>query len=489
MSFNKKKLAACLGLAMAASTIATSVNAIEVAADNVGKLLMGPIYVADAGNSTKITVTNPDNDRAVKARMAFRSGDYSDEYFDFIIYLSPGDVFRGEIYGAADGTVMFKSSDDSVRNLPGTNQVVQFSDTNPTDFAVPITAIRAGDSADRGHFEVLSVYSAEGTISYTGIAGSTDDKNVLGQVVIQRGMSKVELAKVFDDDLPDLTAANNCASGADSTCATLKETVETTARIYGEAEIAVGSSNRVFYPLTALTFSDENNNGIADCNSVIAGGYCEKVMGNPDFDVAVGNPLSIGVKLLPSGGDNIVNIERALAAASFGGAYESDNDTTTSIMVTFPTRYRHENTDVCINPGGTAVTTGFSGPFNSDRSVPYFVHQFDNSENLVGNCVPTSTTETNLISGDQDTTTNTTCPPKHIYPEVEVIPYDWTMQMDGVTAVGAGFESGKYLMDLNATTVAQGNSCAAQYAGVPAIVKTLKQATSTGTIIGILDTH
>jgi hypothetical protein len=493
MSFNKSKLAACLGVAMGVSALTANVSAIEVAANDSGRLLIAPIFLAHANEITRITVTNPDNDRAVKARLAFRSRGWSDEFLDFIIYLSPGDVFRGELYANADGVVRFRSADDSVRHLPGNKNEVVFSSQSPSDFAVPLDGLdhsSAGDTATSGHIEVLSVYAAGSKSS------NVADKQVVvdraGTTVgVFRGMSKLELAKIFDKPLDVLLPLNGCTT-ADESCAVLKQTVAGTANITGQIELVMGVDkaipNRSFHNMTALADSDENNNGTIECGLPIEPAYCESVIGNGSFDVLVGNELEIGKQLGAGGLDNIINIERALSARWSNGIYENNNDTSTMILTTFPTKYRHDGEDVCANPGFTTPVPTWSSPFRVDGGATYFVNQFNNREFIAGFCEPSVSVDSDLISGNNDTTISIDCPPVHFYSEVEVLAYDWTKQMDGTPNPFESFASGKYLMEFTPSLI--NTTCSNLvwgYDGYPVIVKTIKQVKSNGQIIGILD--
>lgn len=74
-----------------ASTVAT------VSANGVGSTLLVPYYSAQADNKTQINIINTDtvNGKAVKVR--FRSAANSDDVFDFQIFLSPGDLWSGEV--------------------------------------------------------------------------------------------------------------------------------------------------------------------------------------------------------------------------------------------------------------------------------------------------------------------------------------------------------------------------------------------------------
>ncbi len=97
--------------------------------DGIGQMLLVPYFTAQGNNKTLINITNTDtvNGKAVKVR--FRGAANSDDIYDFQVFLSPGDVFAGEVSkGAANKAVMttkdasctkpvIKSVDDAVDNL------------------------------------------------------------------------------------------------------------------------------------------------------------------------------------------------------------------------------------------------------------------------------------------------------------------------------------------------------------------------------------
>lgn len=108
----KKKLlavsvAATLGLVAGAASAVTSVSA-----NGVGHTNIIPYFSVQNGNATLISITNTDttNGKAVKVR--FRGAEWSDDIFDFQVFLSPGDVFTGAVT-AKDGLAQFATADKS----------------------------------------------------------------------------------------------------------------------------------------------------------------------------------------------------------------------------------------------------------------------------------------------------------------------------------------------------------------------------------------
>lgn len=117
----KKKLlavsvAATLGMFAGAASAATS-----VAVEGVGHTNVIPYFSTQNGNATLISITNTDqvNGKAVKVR--FRGAEWSDDIFDFQVFLSPGDVFTGAVTSVG-GLSKFATADKSCTLPTSVNQ-------------------------------------------------------------------------------------------------------------------------------------------------------------------------------------------------------------------------------------------------------------------------------------------------------------------------------------------------------------------------------
>jgi hypothetical protein len=91
----KKKLLAA-SVAAAFSVMAAPASAAwKVNPDGIGHINIIPYYSVQNGNDTHVSITNtdPENGKVVKVR--FRGAEWSDDAFDFTIFLSPGDVWTG----------------------------------------------------------------------------------------------------------------------------------------------------------------------------------------------------------------------------------------------------------------------------------------------------------------------------------------------------------------------------------------------------------
>ncbi len=355
-SLKKKLLSSAMALGLASGFTFSGANAVEVAADGTGQVLLGPLYVVAARHAetnevlvrgtTHIRIINPSSTHAVKARIAFRSKVNCTEVLDFILYLSPMDVWRGRLVNVDDQAYLM-SEDDSVRNLPWDDSFasVEGKAANVQLFDVNLAP---NDYNEMGLFEVIGAYSARGTV-----------KTPLGNVVVRQGMSKFELRKIFDTSMETLLdpSYNNCTVGATGDCV-IRTDDPATVQLRGEVSIDIGN-DKISYPMVAL---DQGGN-LADIN----GG---KVIANPHYDVEASLSINMGNKFGVDQSNTISDIEAALSANSFISANENNS----IVFVSFPTKYEH-----FLRPPIDA----WEFPFNSTGSVDYTLRLFDNEENEV----------------------------------------------------------------------------------------------------------
>ncbi|MCP4687603.1 MAG: hypothetical protein GY859_06095, partial [Desulfobacterales bacterium] len=116
-----KKLTSCAVLLMAVILFVAPAYAVDQdqhviqAPNGKGDVLIFPHYIALAGGwETKLIVVNTDTQRSIVAKVIIRSATYSQELRDFLIYLSPADVWTGRIYNHEVDGATIESGDDSV---------------------------------------------------------------------------------------------------------------------------------------------------------------------------------------------------------------------------------------------------------------------------------------------------------------------------------------------------------------------------------------
>lgn len=111
-----------------------------------------------------------------------------------------------------------------------------------------------------------------------------------------------------------------------------------------------------------------------------ASSVTDRVISNPYYDVAVRLSVDLGISFGVEGaafnGDNILQVENALASASYGAGYQNDDKGTSFTLVTFPTKYRHFKADPC----GSGVTANWTPPFTPQGTIGYNINQLDNQE-------------------------------------------------------------------------------------------------------------
>lgn len=111
-----------LTVAVAGSISIATLNAdtTTIAKDGMGDFLIAPLYIASKDICSSIKVFNTNETSSILAKVTFREHISSQEV-DFPIFLSPGDVWDGEVCETGS-TVILKSNDDS--NHPAIKDVL-----------------------------------------------------------------------------------------------------------------------------------------------------------------------------------------------------------------------------------------------------------------------------------------------------------------------------------------------------------------------------
>lgn len=88
---------------------------VSVAPNGKGDVLIVPLYMAANGWTTRIAVVNTSTTRSTVAKVVVRSYYFSEELLDFLIYLSPTDMWIGYMrYNSQTGNTEVYSEDSSV---------------------------------------------------------------------------------------------------------------------------------------------------------------------------------------------------------------------------------------------------------------------------------------------------------------------------------------------------------------------------------------
>jgi len=237
--FNKKVLAATMAVAITGGFVAES-SAMEVATNDVGQVLLGSGFFTENSFNTEIAVVNSRTDAGVLAKVVFRSHQKSVEILDFLIWLSPGDVWRGTVStDATSGLGHISSSDDSVRNSD--DSAWGSTDALEQDFfAHNVTS--TGDSTTFGHFEIIGAYAA-GAGTYTLTNGSS--------ITVTQGMTKDDLRTLFADEGLRAATTTQCTPSELNTANVWSATAPCSMEMFGEVRIENGTSRATYHP-TAL---------------------------------------------------------------------------------------------------------------------------------------------------------------------------------------------------------------------------------------------
>lgn len=187
MMFKKKVLAAALGALM----VSGSTFAVEVAPAGKGDLLIAPLFMTGGGWTTELKVVNTNTVDSAVAKVVFHAPGRSEEVLDFLIFLSPGDVWVGNVVTNADGSVGVSSSDDSsivtttgANNCPNATGTVGF-DPMQARFTVPVATgyidifetrmIRGLGNAPVAKSAILATYAAACNANQLIAVGDTDN--------------------------------------------------------------------------------------------------------------------------------------------------------------------------------------------------------------------------------------------------------------------------------------------------------------------------
>jgi len=340
----------------------STANAIELSPDDRGQLLIAPVYKAGEDQSTEIRIVNPSNTHAVKAMVSVRSSVNSLEILNFNLYLTPNDVWTGELRNSGLGLELFSEDDSILVGLNGgllsTSEAIEsgvFAEPgNGSVFSVFDERDR-GQQVELGHFEVLGVYSVSGRNIFPGMPKSTlfeiDNISYNNDTFLQKRVAKGGL---FDGYAPVNTALD-CAGNPvtdlanhtggllttldfESYCINTRRGVS----LFGEAVLKLSESTGAFrYDLLALRNSFRGD-----------------VIANPLYDSVTqqDTPLGVRMGMIDTRGiatDNIQAINAVFRHANFEGIYDSLEPTATNpyaseegeaeslLVVTFPFKYRH----------------------------------------------------------------------------------------------------------------------------------------------------
>lgn len=290
---------------------------VTVGQNYYGDVLLGQIYQTNWNFSTKIKVINTSiasrmtaganagRGDAIVAKVVFRSAACSAEVLDFLIYLTPSDMWECEIRMNAQGQPEVYSTDDSVLantqfDWDGTAACNPFkgnwaSEQNP--LVRTLTGAPAGDTNTFGHIEII------GLAAYTATAPLSKDTLAMAYGGIA-GVPQVPLQRLADCDF-NFDEANKIARDVPNV-------------LTGTVSLEDNNSNATIN-LTAL--NDWENNCIL-----------------PQAGISI---VGAETTLAQSAFNRVVEIEAALAKTEYSIPFDySDNGDLNVILInTLPTHY------------------------------------------------------------------------------------------------------------------------------------------------------
>ncbi|MDG4596943.1 MAG: hypothetical protein P9F75_14860 [Candidatus Contendobacter sp.] len=101
-----KKLALAAAVALGGVGLIQSAQAVQVAQDGLGQVLIFPYYTVRGGWQTLLHVTNTSSSDIAAVKVRFHESYNSRDVFDFNVILSPNDVWTGYVSDSANGPVM-----------------------------------------------------------------------------------------------------------------------------------------------------------------------------------------------------------------------------------------------------------------------------------------------------------------------------------------------------------------------------------------------
>lgn len=295
--FKKRYVAAA---ACALAMVGTA-SAVEVSRNGTGDFLIAPAYFIGGGLQTDLKVINTSQTQSVVAKVVFRHPVSSAETLDFLIYLSPADVWTGTVScAAADANgnctrSVVTSADDSIQL------------ENSASFASATTP--------------ATIVSDNATVATTGRAALPN-----------QGYVEVIMSSAYDvaPGRPGVTKANILAA---HTAAPLSVAATATPNVLAGTVTARQGATGPAATLPMVALADYNNS--------------EKTQ------VGFVSGLDLPTQRTP-----VADVEEALWTNSLAVPYVNDTGKQTLVTFTFPTKLTYNNrTDgqypfaatVCIN--------------------------------------------------------------------------------------------------------------------------------------------
>ncbi len=310
-------------LAMSGSALAWDhAYHIKEAPNGKGDVLIFPAYFAAPGGwETKLTVTNTSTTYSVVAKIIFRSQVYSEELLDFLLYLTPTDVWTG--YVRHDGTNVYIYSEDDSVLISSSEFASAAKPFRQNFFSVDCPAV---DNASLGYAEVIEAWYGDVSANYPAPNNSSWRRT--------RPVSKLYLRQLYDPERGVLGCAN-CVAGLTGTA--------------GE------NSNGLDHTINVLTGMMEiQNSGQPGMTSAM------KASVFADFDLTAYLNVKEATTLAMDGTRNTIGeVEAAMSKGEVALPYvNSSAGAVTAHLFNFPTKLSNYNQPNTTNPCAYVNGTG-----------------------------------------------------------------------------------------------------------------------------------
>jgi len=340
----KKVLVLVLAVMIAATSAWAYDDAqhVKIAPNGKGDLLIFPFYfAANGGWQTKVSVINTSTTWSTVAKVVIRTNFYSQEVLDFMIYLTPADVWTATITN--DGTsTWLESTDDSMYAPNG-----QFASAanpakvliaNPKHCSAGSNKYNVDDSSQYGYMEVIeSWYGEVSQASYNSSYQVGESRT--------RPVSKTFLARVYkdwsgqSDGGPNVNDPRLNALSADRTINILS----------GYMEFQNSLLSGYTSSMRATVFADWDNTDALNASRVSG--------------ITLASRNTFG------------ELEATLAKNNIAMPYVHQGSDLTVHIMSFPTKASNFDTGSGDNycrlfEGGLAGRTGGVGPYWNDPTVP-----------------------------------------------------------------------------------------------------------------------
>jgi len=159
-----------------ASSVAAALIGLGMAgAAHASNILLVPYYTAQGSNATLLNIVNTDtiNGKAVKVR--FRGAANSDDVFDFQVFLSPGDVWTGNVSKSASGLAQLTTNDNSCTKPA--KAVLNSTPFVTTRLNPALTAEQKAEQTREGYVEIFVMADIEKDLVAGDDLDGTADKD------------------------------------------------------------------------------------------------------------------------------------------------------------------------------------------------------------------------------------------------------------------------------------------------------------------------